>query len=98
MQTITSPTAIPTPASAGVVVSSAIKAGGRFIIHSEGIVVSSAINAGGRNINHSEGIVVSSAIKAGGRYLNHSETLVQPVGIAVTTPIRAGGFGTSPGA
>jgi hypothetical protein len=78
MQIPTSPTVIPTTASAGVVVSTAIGAGGRYL-------------------NHSDGIVVSSAIQAGGRLINHSETLVAPDGIAVTTPIRAGGISTSPG-
>ena len=71
-----------TAATAGIVVSTTISAGGIDPNHAEGIVVSTPI-AAGRVIsgNHAEGILVTTAIAAGGRTdtggtLNHVEAVV----------------------
>ena len=49
-------------ATGGVVVSTAIVAGGVEVQHSEGIVVSTAIAAGGIEQQHSEGIVGAAPV------------------------------------
>ena len=43
----------------GIVVTTAISAGGPGCQHAEGIVISTAIAAGGGSYQHSEGLVVS---------------------------------------